>query len=183
MSGYEIRKLVDEGTMAHVADASYGAIYPALDRLQADGLVTSHEERAPGKPPRRVYSLTPEGRAAFHDAIHRMPGEDVFRSPFLMVAACATEVDREHLVRVVDARIAWCRDEIRRLEQEHGSCGNDPRAAGWRWTMDYALEMFTTSLRWLEANRKRLEALARTPDDGTRPVAGVSSAATAVPGE
>jgi DNA-binding PadR family transcriptional regulator len=163
MSGYEIRKLVAEGTVAHFAEASYGSIYPALDRLEADGLVTSREERAPGKPPRRIYEITETGRAAFVEAIHEMPGPDVYRSPFLLVAASAPLVRREHLVRVVDARLAWARGELARMEAERADAvarGDDELEAGWLWTLDYGLEMFRTSIAFMERNRARLEALA-----------------------
>lgn len=179
MSGYEIRKLVDEGTVAHFAEASYGAIYPALDKMQAEGLVTSHEERAPGKPPRRVFSLTAAGKRAFRETIHRMPAEDVYRSPFLLIAASASEVDHDHMVRVIDQQLRWARDELRRIEEERAHCPDDPRGEGWRWTMDYAVEMFTTSIRWLEANRARLEALAVT----AKATRSDQSDAVAAPGE
>ncbi|HHY48365.1 MAG TPA: PadR family transcriptional regulator, partial [Alphaproteobacteria bacterium] len=39
-SGYEIRKLVVEGEYSYFIDASYGSIYPALQKLEAEKLVT-----------------------------------------------------------------------------------------------------------------------------------------------
>lgn len=162
-SGYEIRKLVAEGTLAHFAEASYGSIYPALDKLEADGLVTSHEERDPGKPPRRVFTITPAGREAFIAAIHQMPGEDVFRSPFLLVAASAALVDPEHIHRVLNARLAWCRAELARMEEERIQRSDDlADKGGWLWTLDYGIEMYRTSIRWLETNRTRLQCIAGT---------------------
>jgi DNA-binding PadR family transcriptional regulator len=176
MSGYDIRKLVTEGTLAHFCEASFGAIYPALDKLEADGLVTSREERAAGKPPRRVFAITAAGRAAYVAALHEMPKEDEFRSPFLLVAASAALVRPEHLRRVIDARLAWCRREIARMEAEKArdaGCADQ----GWEWTLDYGLEMYRTSVRWLEANRERLEAGAgsRLAESGRDGVAGVAT--------
>jgi DNA-binding PadR family transcriptional regulator len=162
-SGYEIRKRVGEGTLAHFAEASYGSIYPALDKLETDGLVTSHEERDPGKPTRRVFTITSAGRAAFIAAIHQMPGEDVFRSPFLLIAASAPLVDPAHIRRVLDARLAWCRAELARMEEERIQCpDNLADKDGWLWTLEYGIEMYRTSIRWLEANRARLECIAGT---------------------
>ena len=62
-TGYEIRKLSVEGEYSYFVDASYGAIYPALAKLEADKLVTSRVEQQDGKPAKKIYSLTPLGTA------------------------------------------------------------------------------------------------------------------------
>lgn len=61
-SGYELRKVFVETAMAGYS-GSPGAIYPALRRLEADGLIEGTEQ--PGGPgrPRREYRLTPAGEA------------------------------------------------------------------------------------------------------------------------
>ena len=41
-----------------------GSIYPALGRLQRDGLVAEEREAGNGGPPQKVYRLTEAGRAA-----------------------------------------------------------------------------------------------------------------------
>jgi PadR family transcriptional regulator AphA len=49
-SGYDIRKMSTEGTFSHFVDASYGAIYPALERLESEGKVEQRMEQQVGKP-------------------------------------------------------------------------------------------------------------------------------------
>ena len=49
-TGYEIRKLSVEGEYSYFIDASFGSIYPALAKLELDGLVTSRVETQEGKP-------------------------------------------------------------------------------------------------------------------------------------
>jgi PadR family transcriptional regulator PadR len=56
---------------------SAGTVYPALTRLEEDGLLTSTWERiavarAGKRPPRRYYSVTPAGLAALNAALERM---------------------------------------------------------------------------------------------------------------
>ncbi len=60
-TGYEIRRMTVEGECAYFVEASFGSIYPALAKLEQDGLIRSREEAHPGKPPRRVYALTDTG--------------------------------------------------------------------------------------------------------------------------
>ena len=64
-TGYEIRKLSTEGKYSYFVEASYGAIYPALAKLEKDGLVTCRIEAVEGKPSRKVYSITDAGRNEF----------------------------------------------------------------------------------------------------------------------
>lgn len=53
-----------------------GTVYPALRRLERDGLVRSHWERQQlaqreGRPPRRYYEVTATGRQALAAALER----------------------------------------------------------------------------------------------------------------
>ena len=54
-----------------------GTVYPLLRRLEAEGLVESSWEaaekaHAEGRPPRRYYSATSEGRSALAEARERL---------------------------------------------------------------------------------------------------------------
>jgi PadR family transcriptional regulator AphA len=162
MSGYEIRKLVADGVVCHFTEASYGSIYPALDKLEAEGLVTSHEERDPGKPARRIYEITPAGRAAFVAALHEPIEPDVFRSSFLLVAANAPLVEHEHLAKLIDERLATDRAELEHMQGKNAACADadDPAWLATRWTLDYGRHMVSASIDFLSKNRARLEALA-----------------------
>jgi DNA-binding PadR family transcriptional regulator len=58
-------------------DLPGGTVYPALSRLQRDGLVSSTWEdvgiaRADGRPPRRDYVATPLGVRTLNDALERL---------------------------------------------------------------------------------------------------------------
>ena len=60
-SGYDLCQLFETTPMAHYS-SSPGAIYPALKRLERQGLVRGETERAGSLRPRRVYRSTEEGR-------------------------------------------------------------------------------------------------------------------------
>ncbi len=59
MHGYELVKRLTAipGLMVTV-----GTIYPLLNRLKREDLLSSVIEESPSGPPRRKYSLTPEGK-------------------------------------------------------------------------------------------------------------------------
>src|SRR6202012_6279642 len=81
-TGYEIKKLFDDDGYQHFVEASFGSIYPALNRLTAEGLVSVREEAQDKRPDRKVYSITPEGRSAFFASLMKPLPEDKHRSSF-----------------------------------------------------------------------------------------------------
>lgn len=82
-TGYEIRKQFEEGPFAYFYDASFGSIYPALNKLLDDGLVTCTTEAQPGRPTKKIYSITDEGLTFLQDALKQEPSEHKLRSDFL----------------------------------------------------------------------------------------------------
>ena len=59
--GYEMTKRLAERGLDIVGE---GSIYPALARVERDGLVEAYMEASNGGPARKYYRLTPAGRAA-----------------------------------------------------------------------------------------------------------------------
>lgn len=62
LHGYELKERI-AALNGHVRPVSDGALYPAINRLTAAGLVSEHAEPGVGAAPRRVLSLTDTGRA------------------------------------------------------------------------------------------------------------------------
>lgn len=105
-SGYDIRKMFEDGPFAHFYDASYGSIYPALGRLLADGQVSVTEHSQSGRPSKKVYRLTPAGRTAFQAALAEPPGSDRLRSEVLVRLFFAEMMDPADLRVVYDSYLA-----------------------------------------------------------------------------
>src|ERR1700679_1173113 len=70
MHGYELRKRLT-GLLGAFRAFSYGSLYPALRRMQSDGLIA--ENAAPTGTPvrraRRVYEMTDAGRVRFSELV------------------------------------------------------------------------------------------------------------------
>ncbi|MBK5912563.1 hypothetical protein CCR85_13815 [Rhodothalassium salexigens] len=116
-TGYEIKKMVAEGSFSFFSEASYGSIYPALTKLTQDGLVacrTEHQERRPDK---KVYSLTDAGRQALEGTLRDGPEPDRNRSDFLASLLFAEAVSPERLGGLIDARIGQHDEKIAALNR------------------------------------------------------------------
>ena len=72
MSGYDIRRNLDE-SLSHFWSESYGQIYPALKRLEADKLIVPVKQAVPASRRKRLYTLTPRGRARLRSWLAEPP--------------------------------------------------------------------------------------------------------------
>jgi PadR family transcriptional regulator PadR len=64
--GYEMTKRLRARGLSIVGE---GSIYPLLGRLERDGLVETRRAASNGGPPRKYYSLSPDGEAAIEAGI------------------------------------------------------------------------------------------------------------------
>lgn len=160
-TGYEIRKSSIEGRHSYFVDASYGAIYPALTKLESDGCVTSRQETQPGKPARKVYTITDRGRRELFDALCEPPAKDVFKSEFLLIAMSASQLPREVVARAIAVRERQLEEEIELVR----SIRDDATAEDSNWICDYGFACLSASLDHLREHGDRLLALAGTAMD------------------
>ena len=83
MSGYDLGQTI-RGSIGHFWNESYGQIYPNLKKLAADGLVSAKTEKQKGKPERRIYSITREGRERLTNWLAVPPQAEVPRNELLL---------------------------------------------------------------------------------------------------
>jgi DNA-binding PadR family transcriptional regulator len=69
-SGYDLRKIFASTSMKTYSD-SPGAIYPALRRLEEQGLIRGKVEKGVGMRQRQLFRVTPSGVAALRKWIQR----------------------------------------------------------------------------------------------------------------
>lgn len=156
-TGYEIRKESTEGRFSYFEDASFGSIYPALARLETDGLVTVREEYQDGKPTRKVYSITDAGRDEFFRALTEPQAPDTFRSPFLLVALYAEHVGPDVIHKALQRRREQIQSELDMLLSHEGHCSHLPS----QWTRDYGIACMTFTLNYLDTYGEELIEIAR----------------------
>lgn len=157
-SGYDIRRMCSEGEFAYFVEASYGSIYPALARLETDGLVTSRTEQKDGKPARKVYSITADGRTAFAEELSEPLGEDMFRSPFLLFARFAHILPAELVEQRCNEFLQRTIDGRKRLDD--AAQAHDCSAAD-NWVINYGRTVLEVAERHLRTHMHELITMAR----------------------
>lgn len=156
-TGYEFKKMFEDGPFSHFFDASYGSIYPAMGRLMEEGLVTCTEIPQDKRPNKKIYAITPTGREDFNDALTRLSmspaPEDKFRSDFLVSIMFAQDFSSRQLSRMLDERIEYHRRIVQRILDTRDSYPTP----GASFVAAYGLAVHEASIKFMEESRQSLE--------------------------
>lgn len=147
-TGYEIKKMVEDGMFNHFIEASYGSIYPALTRMTEDGLLTCREEIQTGRPDKKVYAITQAGRTELEATLSEHPRDDKFKSEFLFIMLLSKNLPRTHVAQIYLKRLEDVRAEYDMIRKMAGECDE----AGTRFVTGYGLAIFEAKIKYLEEN-------------------------------
>ena len=158
-SGYEIKKRF-EGPLRRIHEPSFGSIYPALSRLTREGLVSCTVQAQEKRPDKKVYSITPAGRAHLKAALQRdLPGPDRVHSDFLVTMLFAEMLSPTFVAAAIDERIAFYRDLLSSLETNEHDC---PEGNGDLTCCDfvsgYGKAICQAAIAYLEGHRDRVQS-------------------------
>ena len=149
-SGYEIRKQLTEGPFNHFYDASFGSIYPALNRLSADGLLTCTALAQAKRPDKKVYRITTDGRIALINALADSPGNDRVRSEFTFMLFFGHLMSARHLEAVIEDRLGWYRAAVERMAECRAESADRP--VGERFALGFGEAIYRAAAEYLEEN-------------------------------
>lgn len=159
-SGYEIRKSVEEGPFAHIQDIGFSSIYPALSRLRDDGLVSVTELAQEGRPDKKIYRLTSDGRLTLLNALQDPTDADRVRSDFLFRMLFADILPPSVINSMIDARMEEIQASLTRIEAR---ADGGFESAGEAFVNGFAATVQRAMADYIEENRHQLVAAALTP--------------------
>jgi PadR family transcriptional regulator, regulatory protein AphA len=152
-TGYEIKRTVEEDGYRHFAEASFGSIYPALNRLTEEGLVSVRAEAQEKRPDRKVYTITQAGRSAFVAALMGSLPEDRHRSAFAFAMLFADLLPEERVSQMLAAYIAHTDEKLAQLRRADAK----PRREGERFANGLGQATYTAILEYLRVHRANIE--------------------------
>jgi PadR family transcriptional regulator, regulatory protein AphA len=149
-TGYEIKKDVEDGLFSHFIEASFGSIYPSLNQLAAEGLVTVREQEQTGKPDKKVYAITDAGRMALTKALCVLPAKDKFKSEFMFQMLLKDAISPEMVLLAIDKQLSDLREDLSSLAECRSE---EPQSEGGAFIADYGEAVLTASVTCLEQKR------------------------------
>lgn len=165
LSGYDIKKEVEE-RLSHFWSQSYGHIYPMLRRLDERGLVAMSVERQEGRPDRKVYAITDDGRRALEDWFAEPPAPSLPRNELLLRIFMGRHAPAEHLLRDVRESRERAERTLAMLQaigaRVDADTGRDEDRTFWKLTLRYGLRVYQAIAEW----GREAEAALRELDEG-----------------
>ena len=158
-SGYGIKQTVELSTQFFWG-ASFGQIYPELDRLESAGLVALDHRQESGRK-RKVYRLTPAGEAALAEWLRREePGLFQYRDEGLLRLFFGDLGSPEEAVANVRRMREWREQAVDFFRAEIEPHAEEDDAAGTRfphYALLFGIDMLEGQARWLADLERRLE--------------------------
>lgn len=150
-SGYDLKKQF-ESSFGHFFAAGYGSIYPALSALAEQGLVSCEEIPQEGKPDRKVYAITAEGREFLLTALQNMSPCHKVRSEFLAMMCFAHLMRPGDVEAVLDNRLADI-ERFKGIFQEIEADSMHHWPQGMKFVLGFGKAIAATMEQYINDNR------------------------------
>lgn len=162
ISGYDIRKWMAESTDFFWKE-TFSSIYPVLQTLEKEGMITKQEDNSKGKRARHLYSLAPKGQKLLQDWLQETAEPHQVRSELLLKlflgSLSAPVVSLKHIEEHQKALFAKKRVLLQVKQELLSLPKNTEGLPYWLLTIDHGLKTMDASLQWCEESVRTLKEL------------------------
>jgi PadR family transcriptional regulator, regulatory protein AphA len=149
-SGYDLTKLVEQSIGFFFTPAK-SQIYSELKRLLSLGYVSEREVEQEGRPDKRVYAITDEGRAALRGWLEGpdVPPDEV-KSTFMVKLFFGNHMSREGLLEQLEQARRQAVEELKHLETIEKAIKDEDSLFYPYLTLKCGLKYCRAQIRWAE---------------------------------
>lgn len=116
-TGYDLKTRGFSGTVGALWSADQAQIYRTLERLHADGLVSVTKRKQSSRPDRRIFALTPAGRASLLERLGSPTPLPSVRDPFLVQVYFSAALPDGVLADLLSARRMEYEERLARVRE------------------------------------------------------------------
>ncbi|GIP33414.1 PadR family transcriptional regulator [Paenibacillus sp. J2TS4] len=150
MTGYDLKGKFDE-SVSYFFEATFSGIYPALRKMESEGLVIKEVLLQEGKPNKNVFAITDKGRTAFADYLASPVAQSVQRSDLLLRIFFGSHCSEEQIVKWLTQEQARLQDGLAHLLAMQEALLKDPETDPFRLkTLSFGMEQLRLSLQWID---------------------------------
>ena len=155
MTGYDLKKTIDI-SINHFWPAVQSQIYTTLAKMEKEGWVTVETIPQESLPPRKVYSLTPTGRAEFVDWLTTPQPYGETRIAWLVQVFFAGQLDDQKALLLLHNLKSVIRQRLEGYasipEDNRDSLRNDPPRDKFFWmlTVDFGVAQTISQIQWID---------------------------------
>lgn len=157
MTGYDLKQFFDQ-SIQHFWPANLSQIYPTLNQMEKDGLLTMHVEYQEKLPPKKVYCITKKGATELNRWLSEPLELQPNRNAFLIKIFFGSKMKKEELVSLLKDNLEKHQAQLTSYQGPIQDCidknkadtglGND--AAFWGLTLRAGILHEKAWIQWLE---------------------------------
>ena len=151
-TGYDIKKIMEQD-ISELLDVSLSNLYPALNELAVEGLVTFEKVEQDNRPNKKVYELTEAGRKACLDALMSGTAKHKLRSEFLFILSFAPFLPRERIEELLDTQIGESERILGDIDRREADRSRNP---GQNFATGLGRAIVEAQLAYIRKNRQWL---------------------------
>ncbi len=171
LTGYDLKTLAFDHTVAYFWPAVQQQIYRELDKMLALGWVKDERIVQHDKPNRRVYAITEAGRAELASWLRVFQPPPTYRDAFLIQLFFAAQLTNDEIAALLEDQLKAHRQFLADLEQIERMLTDEPTDSGapvplaprdqalMRLTLDFGLRLRRTYIDWLTDAIKTVRGL------------------------
>jgi PadR family transcriptional regulator AphA len=157
MSGYDLKKFFDV-SVAHFWSTTQSHIYKSLDGLEKKDWAKAHIIQQEGKPNRKEYQITDEGRAELRRwLVTPLPLEPVREASLIQIFFSHFSTNEE-IAAIFEIRMKQIRERLQTLrtsaqeaiDENAKRVGVERARQLWQITLDYGIDYYEFELAWHE---------------------------------
>ncbi|MDO9301538.1 MAG: PadR family transcriptional regulator [Anaerolineales bacterium] len=157
MSGYDLKKFFDV-SVAHFWSATQSHIYKSLEGLEKKGWAQAQVIQGEGKPNRKQYQITDEGRAELRRWLVTPLTMDPVREACLIQIFFSHFSTNEEIAALFETRMKEIHERLQILrtvaqtaiDENAKQIGIERARQLWQITLDYGIDYYEFELAWHE---------------------------------
>lgn len=153
-SGYDLTRLFDVALGRHAWHARHSQIYPELNRLAGEGLVTVVGEGPRG---RRTYDLTEAGRTELRDWMRKYPESGVVRNEYALRLFFLGALEPAEARSLLEKYAEAGEEQARQLRDRRSELDQRPLLEFGRLAAEFGLCYFEMQRDWARWAIERLD--------------------------
>jgi DNA-binding PadR family transcriptional regulator len=151
--GYELKQALEQRFGAVLAPLNAGQIYTTLQRLERDGLVDDDAVAQNGRPNKRVYRLTDQGRTELRSWVADSTPATRLKDDFFIKLVLAEAAGIADPLELIDRQRSAYLQALRSLDDVAAETNGDVTAA---LLVEGAALHLEADLKWLDLCERRL---------------------------
>ncbi|MEV7005646.1 PadR family transcriptional regulator [Streptosporangium sp. NPDC051022] len=156
-SGYDLTKLF-ESSISNAWQARHSQIYPELNKMAADGLVTVEEEGPRG---RKTYTITEEGSRELRAWLLTKAPSRLYRSEGALRAFLLPMLEPDEAVALLRAEVTAYETRLAELETIHAAKSSQKKSDFGVYALDLGLRQTRMMRDWALETADRIEEASR----------------------